>query len=224
MSTRVPPCRASSTTRRVSTGSYTPVNAMQSEIMSPGTNSMLTRGPCRRVADLYKGSQCLFLFAAIQACPDCGAQSIRKHSKKQGAIHLCLLYPNSGSCGPQELRAACKWPLCQWFPCVRSWAFMSFLADVLKAIRHVIRTACCVLLGFLRMLAFACRRRSAVEAENLFLRKQLALFQERKTKPRRADDSTRCSLKTRASRTARLENGESTSRSSQKRYSGCTAL
>jgi hypothetical protein len=27
--------------------------------------------------------------------------------------------------------------------------------------------------------------------ENLFLRKQLALFQERKTKPRRADDSTR---------------------------------
>jgi len=30
-----------------------------------------------------------------------------------------------------------------------------------------------------------------VEAENLFLRKQLALFQERKTKPRRADDSGR---------------------------------
>jgi hypothetical protein len=28
-------------------------------------------------------------------------------------------------------------------------------------------------------------------AENLFLRKQLALFQERKVKPRRADDSTR---------------------------------
>jgi transposase InsO family protein len=30
-----------------------------------------------------------------------------------------------------------------------------------------------------------------VEAENLFLRKQLALFQERKTKARRADDATR---------------------------------
>ena len=30
-----------------------------------------------------------------------------------------------------------------------------------------------------------------MEAENLFLRKQLALFQERKTKARRADDSTR---------------------------------
>jgi hypothetical protein len=84
-----------------------------------------------------------------------------------------------------------KWPSRQWFPCVRSWAFMSFLADLLKAIRHVVRTACCVLLGFLRMLAFACRRRRTVEAENLFLRKQLALFQERKTKPRRADDPTR---------------------------------
>jgi hypothetical protein len=30
-----------------------------------------------------------------------------------------------------------------------------------------------------------------VEAENLFLRKQLALFRERKAKARRADDSTR---------------------------------
>ena len=30
-----------------------------------------------------------------------------------------------------------------------------------------------------------------MEAENLFLRKQLALFQERKNKARRADDSTR---------------------------------
>jgi putative transposase len=68
---------------------------------------------------------------------------------------------------------------------------MSFLADVLKAIRHVIGTAYCVFLDFLRMLALTCRRRSAVEAENLFLRKQLALFQERKTKPRLADDSTR---------------------------------
>ena len=30
-----------------------------------------------------------------------------------------------------------------------------------------------------------------MESENLFLRKQLALFQERKTKPYWADDSTR---------------------------------
>jgi hypothetical protein len=35
------------------------------------------------------------------------------------------------------------------------------------------------------------RSRSTLAAENLFLRKQLALFQERKVKPRRADDATR---------------------------------
>ena len=35
------------------------------------------------------------------------------------------------------------------------------------------------------------RSRSSLAAENLFLRKQLALFQERQTKPRRATDSTR---------------------------------
>jgi hypothetical protein len=31
-------------------------------------------------------------------------------------------------------------------------------------------------------------------AENLFLRKQLALYQERRAKPRRADDATRIVL------------------------------
>ena len=35
------------------------------------------------------------------------------------------------------------------------------------------------------------RSRRALAAENLFLRKQLALFQERKVKPRTADDATR---------------------------------
>ena len=61
----------------------------------------------------------------------------------------------------------------------------------LKALRHLIRTAFRVLLDFLRLVLMTCRSRSAVEAENLFLRKQLALFQERKNKARRADDSTR---------------------------------
>jgi hypothetical protein len=36
----------------------------------------------------------------------------------------------------------------------------------------------------------------ALAAENLFLRKQLALFQERKVRPRRADDSTRWMMAT----------------------------
>ena len=48
-----------------------------------------------------------------------------------------------------------------------------------------------MLLDFLRLVVSACRSRSAIEAENLFLRKQLSLHQERKTKPHRADDSTR---------------------------------
>jgi putative transposase len=77
------------------------------------------------------------------------------------------------------------------FSGVRSLTFMSFLEDWLKSFRHLIRTACCVVLDFLRLFVSACRSRRAVEAENLFLRKQLALFQERQTKPRRAGDSTR---------------------------------
>ena len=45
--------------------------------------------------------------------------------------------------------------------------------------------------GLVRLVAFAAGPRAALVAENLFLRKQLALFQERKVRPRRADDSTR---------------------------------
>jgi len=68
---------------------------------------------------------------------------------------------------------------------------MYLLGIWLKAFRHLIQTAFQVLLGLLRLMVMTCRSRSAVEAENLFLRKQLALFQERKNKARRADDSTR---------------------------------
>jgi putative transposase len=60
---------------------------------------------------------------------------------------------------------------------------MSFLEDWLKALRHLIWTTSRVLLGLLG-LVLTCRSRGAVEAENLFLRKQLALYQERKVKPR----------------------------------------
>src|SRR6266404_5918996 len=68
---------------------------------------------------------------------------------------------------------------------------MCLLVDWLKASWHLIRTANRVLLDFVRLTAQTCRSRSAVEAENLFLRKQLALFQERNLRPHRADDSTR---------------------------------
>ena len=47
------------------------------------------------------------------------------------------------------------------------------------------------MLTFLRFLIFS---RAALIAENLFLRKQLAFYQKRKVKPRRADDPTRLTL------------------------------
>jgi len=46
----------------------------------------------------------------------------------------------------------------------------------------------------LRLVAAAARSHSQLAAENLFLRKQLALYVERQVKPRRADDATRIAL------------------------------
>lgn len=68
---------------------------------------------------------------------------------------------------------------------------MCTFVDWLKASRHLIRTSHHVFLDLLRLIRGMCRSRRAVEAENLFLRKQLALFQERQTKAHRTDDATR---------------------------------
>ena len=62
---------------------------------------------------------------------------------------------------------------------------------LLAALGHCLVTATIVLLDFSRLLTITVRSRRALAAENLFLRKQLALFQEREVKPRRANDSTR---------------------------------
>ena len=67
---------------------------------------------------------------------------------------------------------------------------------LLAALRHCLVTAMIVLLDFGRLVTVGVRTRRALAAENLFLRKQLALFQERKVKPRRADDSTRWMMAT----------------------------
>jgi homeodomain-containing protein len=98
---------------------------------------------------------------------------------------------SQAGCRPQKVRAARKRQSCQVLSGVRSWSFMCLLLDWLKASRHLVRTAHRVLWDSLRLVARTCRSRSAVEAENLFLRKQLALFQERNLRPHRADDSTR---------------------------------
>ena len=66
----------------------------------------------------------------------------------------------------------------------------------LAAFRCCFVTAMIVFLDFGRLVAFGLRSRRALAAENLFLRKQLALFQERKVKPRRAADSTRWMMAT----------------------------
>jgi putative transposase len=56
------------------------------------------------------------------------------------------------------------------------------------------RTATRLLADALRFVSLGLRSPSQLAAENLFLRKQLALYQERRVKPRRADDATRITL------------------------------
>ena len=56
------------------------------------------------------------------------------------------------------------------------------------------RTAVRLLIDALTFVSLGLRSRSQLTAENLFLRKQLALYQERRVKPRRADDATRITL------------------------------
>ena len=60
------------------------------------------------------------------------------------------------------------------------------------ALQTVLRLAC----DFLRLVSAAGRSHGQLAAENLFLRKQLALYVERQVKPRRADDATRIALVT----------------------------
>jgi hypothetical protein len=44
------------------------------------------------------------------------------------------------------------------------------------------------------LILSAMRSRAQLAAENLFLRKQLAMYRERQVKPRRTDDATRIAL------------------------------
>ena len=46
----------------------------------------------------------------------------------------------------------------------------------------------------LQFLALGTRSKAALKAENLFLRKQLALYLEREVRPKRATDATRLSM------------------------------
>ena len=61
--------------------------------------------------------------------------------------------------------------------------------SVFQLLTHSLNTLSFVACDLMRVLVSRSRR--ALAAENLILRKQLALFQERKLKPHRAHDSTR---------------------------------
>src|SRR5215469_9049119 len=63
--------------------------------------------------------------------------------------------------------------------------------SVFRLLTHSFTTLSFVACDLVRLLLLVSRSRRALAAENLFLRKQLALFQERKVKPHRANDSTR---------------------------------
>jgi len=63
-----------------------------------------------------------------------------------------------------------------------------------SAPRVAVRTALTVLVDVGRLGLLALHSRAHLAAENVFLRKQLALYLERQVKPRRADDATRITL------------------------------
>jgi putative transposase len=63
--------------------------------------------------------------------------------------------------------------------------------SILRPLTQSLTTLSSIAGDLVRLLLLVSRSRRALAAENLFLRKQLALFQERKVKPRRARDSTR---------------------------------
>ena len=58
-----------------------------------------------------------------------------------------------------------------------------------STIKHRLLTTSVALLDLGRARFPSARSRHALAAENFFLRKQLVLFQERKVKPRRTDDT-----------------------------------
>ena len=65
---------------------------------------------------------------------------------------------------------------------------------LLHHVLHLADTLLTLLVDVVRFLRLCLRPAPVLAAENLFLRKQLALYQERHIKPRRATDATRLAL------------------------------
>ena len=58
---------------------------------------------------------------------------------------------------------------------------------IFRAVAHCFRTLSLVVFDLVRFAFLAAHSHTALAAENFFLRKQLALFQEREVKPRRGE-------------------------------------
>src|SRR6516165_5651203 len=63
--------------------------------------------------------------------------------------------------------------------------------SIFRTLTHSLTTLSSVACDLVRLLALGMRSRRTLAAENLYLRKQLALFQELRVKAHRANDSTR---------------------------------
>jgi hypothetical protein len=63
--------------------------------------------------------------------------------------------------------------------------------SIFQPLTRSLTTRSSVACDLVRLVVVIFRSRRALAAESIFLRKQLALFQERKVNPRRAHDSTR---------------------------------
>jgi hypothetical protein len=66
--------------------------------------------------------------------------------------------------------------------------------NIFRALNHLLNVSFEILLDVLRFPSLGVRSYSALRAENLLLRRQLALFAERKVKARRADDGIRLTM------------------------------
>ena len=60
--------------------------------------------------------------------------------------------------------------------------------------KSLLRTALCITCDLMRLGSSGLRSHAQLVAENLFQRKQLALYTERQVKPRRPDNATRIAL------------------------------
>ena len=71
---------------------------------------------------------------------------------------------------------------------------MELFSLIINLAAELAKLARTLLTDGIRLIALLARSRTALAAENLFLRKQLAFYQERKIRPRRFDNVTRFML------------------------------